>query len=192
MLYRVLLIAIYFISTTPIMAQEIGQPVQVLKNGSDLETISDLNKFMGTWYEIARLRFPWDSFCAHNTLSIYTKTGEKSFNVLTQCQTGKTILDVQKANGVGEVVDNTTNAKMKLNFNYFNAYRWVFSGDYWIIQLADDYSYAVITEPTQKQVMILSRTPHLPTETYEDILARLVLQLPNMNVLNMMRTIQDK
>jgi apolipoprotein D and lipocalin family protein len=33
--------------------------------------------------------------------------------------------------------------------------------NYWVIQLADDYRYAVIGEPSRKYLWILSRTPSL-------------------------------
>lgn len=48
---------------------------------------------------------------------------------------------------------------------------WPFEGDYWIIDLAEDYSYAVVSEPGRRFLWILSRTPTMDDATYEDILA---------------------
>jgi len=137
MYYKRLFIALFCLLISLCEAQ-----VQELKTVPSV----DFNKYMGTWYEIARLQYPWDAECGHNTIIQYTKTAEGAFDVLTQCQTGESPSDVQKSKGKGEVVDKTTNAKMKLNFNfnYFNRHPWVFNGDYWIIQLANDYSYAFV------------------------------------------------
>ncbi|MBC7222356.1 lipocalin family protein [Candidatus Bipolaricaulota bacterium] len=44
---------------------------------------------------------------------------------------------------------------------------WLFAGDYWVIDLAEDYSYAVVGHPNRNYGWILSRTPTLP----EDVLA---------------------
>src|SRR5664279_4734108 len=47
-----------------------------------------------------------------------------------------------------------------------------FYGKYWIIDLATDYSYAVVGEPTRKYLWVLSRTPQMSGETYEKITRR--------------------
>jgi apolipoprotein D and lipocalin family protein len=43
-------------------------------------------------------------------------------------------------------------------------------GDYWIINLAPDYSYAVIGEPTRKYLWVLSRTPMLDDTILQGVL----------------------
>jgi len=50
---------------------------------------------------------------------------------------------------------------------------WPFSGKYWIVDLADDYSYAVVSHPNKKSLWILSRTPKMEESVYREILARL-------------------
>ena len=45
--------------------------------------------------------------------------------------------------------------------------------NYWVIDLADDYSYAVIGEPGRKYLWILSRTPKMDDAVYEKILGRI-------------------
>ncbi|WP_068470978.1 lipocalin family protein [Candidatus Protochlamydia phocaeensis] len=165
-------------------------------SGSDtphLDTVAhvDLHRYMGTWYEIARLRDPWKWACAHNTLSIYTLKADGSIHIVTQCQTGNSPHEVERAEGSAVVMDQASNAKLKLIFPPFQRFNWVFSGEYWIIQLADDYSYAVVSEPTQTHVVILSRTPFLSEDVYQNILDKLVLQMPNLNILNLLKTQQD-
>jgi len=48
---------------------------------------------------------------------------------------------VKRSKGTARVVDKRTNAKLKVTFF------WPFSGNYWIIDLAPDYSYAVVENP---------------------------------------------
>jgi apolipoprotein D and lipocalin family protein len=64
-------------------------------------------------------------------------------------------------------VDTTSNAKLEVSF--FGRF-W---GDYWIIDLADDSSYAVVGHPGRDSLWILSRTPTLPDDVYQGILKRL-------------------
>ena len=47
-----------------------------------------------------------------------------------------------------------------------------FYGNYWIIDLAPDYSYAVVGEPSRKYLWILSRSPQMDAETYSEITQR--------------------
>jgi apolipoprotein D and lipocalin family protein len=50
---------------------------------------------------------------------------------------------------------------------------WPFKGKYWIIDLADDYSYAVVSHPNKKYLWILSRTPQMDGQVYDQIILRL-------------------
>jgi apolipoprotein D and lipocalin family protein len=50
---------------------------------------------------------------------------------------------------------------------------WPFKGKYWIIDLAPDYSYAVVGHPNRKYLWILSRNPKMSEEVYKQILVRI-------------------
>jgi apolipoprotein D and lipocalin family protein len=45
-------------------------------------------------------------------------------------------------------------------------------GDYWVIDLAPDYSYAVVGEPKREYLWILSRSPRMSEALYSEILGR--------------------
>jgi apolipoprotein D and lipocalin family protein len=51
-----------------------------------------------------------------------------------------------------------------------------FWGDYWIIGLDKEYTYAVIGHPERKYGWILSRNPFLPDETLEKIFELLQME----------------
>jgi apolipoprotein D and lipocalin family protein len=69
--------------------------------------------------------------------------------------------------GKAFVEKNSGNAKLKVQFF------WPFKGKYWIIDLADDYSYAVVSHPNRNYLWILSRTPQMNETVYREILLRL-------------------
>jgi apolipoprotein D and lipocalin family protein len=64
------------------------------------------------------------------------------------------------------VVRGTGNAQLKAQF------LWPFKTDYWIIELAEDYSYVVVGHPQQKYLFVMGRKPHLDQELLEEIIAR--------------------
>ena len=63
-------------------------------------------------------------------------------------------------------VRGTGNATYKLQMV------WPFKIDYWVIELPEDYSYAVIGHPEHKHLTILSRKPYLPKDLLDDIISR--------------------
>jgi apolipoprotein D and lipocalin family protein len=50
---------------------------------------------------------------------------------------------------------------------------WPFTSDYWIIDLADDYNYALVSKPSKKYLWILSRKPKIDEMVYQKIISRL-------------------
>ena len=80
---------------------------------------------------------------------------------------------VERAKGVARIVDKTTNAKLEVRFAPpFLSFIPAVWGDYWIIDLADDYSYSAVGDPDRKYFWILSRAPQLDDAVYQDILRR--------------------
>lgn len=64
------------------------------------------------------------------------------------------------------VVKGTNNAELKAQFV------WPLKVDYWIIELAEDYSYVVVGHPKHKYLFIMARKPNLPKELIEEIIER--------------------
>jgi len=64
-------------------------------------------------------------------------------------------------------VRNSRNTKLKVQFF------WPFRGDYWIVDLAPDYSWAVVSGPRRKYFWILSRSKTMEHSLYEEILSRM-------------------
>jgi apolipoprotein D and lipocalin family protein len=123
----------------------------------------DLSRYIGRWYEIAS--FPqWFQKGCTDSRAEYRIRPDGDVEVMNSClRDGK----VDTAKGKAWVVDNATNAK--LNVSFF----WPFRGDYWIIDLGKDYEYAVVSAPSMKYLWILSRTPKMEEQRYQEIVGRL-------------------
>jgi apolipoprotein D and lipocalin family protein len=133
-----------------------------------LEVVSfvDLDRYLGKWYEIARLPAFFQRKCAAST-AIYTKRDDGLIGVLNECREKSSNGKVQRIEGKAWVEDTNTNAKLRVRFF------WPFSGDYWIIELDRNYQYVVVSEPNRKYLWILSRTPQMDPILIKEILVRL-------------------
>jgi apolipoprotein D and lipocalin family protein len=126
----------------------------------------DLDRYQGTWYEIARYPNSFERGCTGVTAQ-YAPLPDGRIRVVNKCRKSSLNGPVDRQIGVARVVDRTTNAKLKVQFF------WPFEGDYYIIDLDPDYQYAVVGEPSRKFFWILSRTPSMDAATFDAILARM-------------------
>lgn len=126
----------------------------------------ELDRYTGLWYEIARYPNNFQEDCVGVTAE-YTLREDGRIDVVNRCHTDRLDGPIRDISGVARVADEETNAKLKVTFF------WPFEGDYWIIDLGEDYEWAVVGEPSRKYLWVLSRQPTLEQEIYEGILARL-------------------
>jgi apolipoprotein D and lipocalin family protein len=148
-----------------------------------LETVAhvELSRYLGTWYEIANFPQSFQRGCTATTAT-YTLLDDGNIEVLNRCRKGSLDGEEKSALGRARVVDRATNAKLEVSF--FRPF-W---GDYWIIDLADDYSYAVVGHPSRDYLWILARNPTMDEATYESIVAR--LQARGYETSRLVRTLQ--
>lgn len=134
----------------------------------ELQTVPsvDLKKYAGKWYEIASFPQRFQKGC-NCTTAEYTPTEEGYIIVENRCNKGSVNGKESYIKGKAFVEKNSGNAKLKVQFF------WPFKGKYWIIDLADDYSYAVVGHPNRKYLWILSRTPKMGDVIYRQITSRL-------------------
>ena len=79
----------------------------------------------------------------------YSLRDDGEISVLNRCR--KPDGSLKDAKGRAKVVDNATNAKLKVSF--FGP----FYGDYWVIDHADDYSWSIVGEPSGRYLWLLAR-----------------------------------
>jgi len=130
-----------------------------------LATVSrvDLSRYVGKWYEIARYPNWFEKDGDANVTAEYTPRPDGKITVVNSCRRADA---TKTSKGEAKIEDKATNAKLKVAF--FKP----FYGNYWIIDLAPDYSFAVVGEPSRKYLWILSRSPQMGEETYKEITRR--------------------
>lgn len=126
----------------------------------------DLERYLGRWYEIARLPNEFEVDCVGVTAT-YSLNTDGTVKVVNRCRKGKLDGPEDVAEGTAAVVDTATNAKLSVTFF------WPFAGDYWVIDLADDYSWALVGEPSGRYLWILARTPTIPDDTRRQLVEKL-------------------
>ncbi|WP_428407853.1 lipocalin family protein [Hyphococcus sp.] len=150
-----------------------------------LETVDyvDLDRYLGRWYEIARFPNSFEEGCEGVTAD-YARRDDGLIAVTNTCHKGAPDGEVDVAKGRARIVDEDTNAKLEVSF--FGPF-W---GDYWVIGLAEDYSLALVGEPSGRYLWILSRTPTISDEVRDAAVSDLKAMGYNTDVLHW--TVQAK
>ena len=159
------------------------------KNPPQLVTVKqvDLKKYIGLWYEIAKIPNSFQDQCVYGTTAEYKINNNEDIIVTNSCYDEDGKLDV--AEGLAKVVDKKTNTKLEVSFFSILGIR-PFWGDYWIIGLDENYKWAVVGTPNRKYGWILSRTPSLPDSTMVNIFK--LLKSQNYNPDDFELSIQNK
>jgi apolipoprotein D and lipocalin family protein len=157
---------IVFLTSIGVSAQE--------KTSESLTVVPsvDLSRYAGTWYEIARLPNSFQKRCAGNVTATYSILDNGDIKVVNRCQ-GENDEIVEAEGCARRASDDEPNSKLKVRFApaYLSFLPFVW-GDYWIIDLASDYSYAVIGEPERKYLWILARSKEIDEALLSEILTR--------------------
>lgn len=128
----------------------------------------DLMRYMGVWYEIARIDHSFQKGCIKSSAT-YTLLPDGEVEVINRCVNEKDGR-LREAKGRAWSVDPKSNARLKVTFF------WPFRGDYWIIDLGKEYEYAVVGAPNRQYLWILARQPVLGDAIYKGILEKLTTQ----------------
>jgi apolipoprotein D and lipocalin family protein len=135
------------------------------QNALPVVSTVDLNRYAGTWYEIARLPNSFEKKLKCITAT-YTLRDDGKITVLNK---GNYITEPMKsssAKGVAWIPDKNVPAKLKVQFF------WPFSGDYWIMDLDKDYKYVLVGDPSMKYLWILCREKLMDESTYRMLLQK--------------------
>ncbi len=126
----------------------------------------DVTRYVGLWYEIARYPNFFERDCEGVTAE-YAVRADGRIDVVNTCRKGAPDGPVESAEGVARIVDPQTNAKLKVRFG------GPFEGDYWVLDRAEDYTWALVGEPRGRFLWILAREPTIDDALRADLLARL-------------------
>ncbi len=127
----------------------------------------DVLRYCGTWYEIAAIPGKQQRGCA-NTKAEYTFDATKGrVMVRNSCRRNGRESSIR---ATAVPVAGSGNAKLIVTF-----FR-VIKADYWVIGLAEDYSWALVSNPDGSRCWILSRTPYMDEAIYRQLLDQLRLK----------------
>ena len=132
----------------------------------------DVSRYMGTWYEIAKLPNWFQRKCVQGTQARYKVLGPTQIEVNNKCTTasGEEIqaIGLARPNGSGRP------AQLEVRFApEWTAWLPMVWGAYWVLDLDADYQLAAVGDPSKSYLWILSRTPQVSADRYDALLQRL-------------------
>jgi len=166
---------------------------QIDENSSPapLNTITALEvpRYLGTWYEIAKFPTWFQKKCVANANANYRLNPDGNLEVVNRCElkNGETSVAIGQAKQIG--LANSPKLKVRFAPAWLSFIPAVW-GDYWVIDLDDNYQLAVVSEPKRDYLWILSRTKTVEPKLYAELLARLSQKGFDLNKLEL--TKQDK
>ena len=122
----------------------------------------DIDKYMGTWYEVVRKggdAFQGKCVCSQAVYTFLKDKGKVQVDNSCIDKDGKT----EEAIGFA-YSENKQNTQLEV---YFNP---KFGGNYWMLALDESYSHVLVGEPCAKMLWVLSRTKTLPKATIDSLL----------------------
>lgn len=136
----------------------------------------DLHRYLGQWYEIARLPTRFEKRCASNVMTTYGQIGRRGrISVLNQCQSenGRRL----SVRGVARMIEGYGNARLQVSFAplLLRWLPWVWR-DYWVLRVDGDYRHALVGTPDREKLWLLSRTPHMADFDLEQLIASAIAQ----------------
>ena len=113
----------------------------------------DLNKYMGTWYEVARLPNKTEKKCVRDVKVLYALGDKKgTFQMGTSCDLKDGTPD--DYDGTGKI-DKQGDGRLKLSRLV------IFSTPYWVLATGPNDEWALVGSPKHKTLWILSRSSTL-------------------------------
>jgi apolipoprotein D and lipocalin family protein len=147
----------------------------------------DVASYMGTWYQVLWFPNRFQKQCVADTSATYRKLADETIEVRNRCRTAEGELD--SVVGVARPPDSVSRVEAgrllpaRLEVSFLPAWlRWtgVGWGAYWVIDLAPDGRYAIVSEEKREYLWVLSRKPALTPE--DDKLIRVKLQTLGFDV----------
>jgi len=126
----------------------------------------DIEKYLGTWYEIARYPHSFEKDLVGVTAS-YSWREDGKIKVENKGFEKTLDGDLSIAIGKAKIPDKNDPSKLKVSFF------WIFYGDYYVLELDDNYQWAVIGTGSPKYLWILSRTPIMDEGIYQILLEKI-------------------
>jgi apolipoprotein D and lipocalin family protein len=139
----------------------------------------ELARYQGVWHQVALYPNRFQKMCASNTRATYALEQGGTVSVTNQCRSpeGKEVQAVGQARPAAAAqITNGLITPPQLQVRFAPAWlSWLpfVWGNYWVIQLAPDYRYAVVGEPSREFLWVLARETQLSATDWSSIESRL-------------------
>ncbi|MDR6713757.1 apolipoprotein D and lipocalin family protein [Pseudomonas hunanensis] len=131
----------------------------------------DLQRYQGTWYELARLPMFFQRNCVESEAR-YSLREDGRIDVANSCREKNG--DVNQAQGIAEAQQPGKTDKLWVRFdNWFSRLApEMTKGEYWVLYHDQDYKVALVGHPNREYLWLLSRTPNVSAQTREQLLSK--------------------
>ncbi|GAB3732252.1 lipocalin family protein [Luteimonas pelagia] len=146
-------------SPAPATAAPVNRPVEQL----------DLQRYLGTWHEIAHLPQFFQRKCASDITAEYSRNADGSLKVVNACRTKEGVLDA--ASGQARTTGGPQGAlEVRFAPAWLSWLPFVWA-DYWVLDVDPEYRWAVVGGPGRDALWILSREPRMSRALFERLKA---------------------
>ncbi|MFM9879840.1 MAG: lipocalin family protein [Burkholderiaceae bacterium] len=123
----------------------------------------NLTRYAGTWYQVALYPNSFQKQCLSDTSATYRPLPAAGrIEVRNRCRVAGGAFDEALGEAKPAQDASPLNGQLKVRFapQWLAWLPWVW-GDYWVVHLAADYRYAIVSEPQREYLWVLSRTTRL-------------------------------
>lgn len=159
------------------LAAIIAVGVSTLVQAADVKPVEkfELDRYLGTWVEIASIPQFFQRKCVRDTRATYSVAEPPLIrveNVCTRDDGGR-----ERAEGRARRIDTESPAKLEVTFlDLFGEYRFWISGGYWVIALDANYQWAVVGHPSRRFGWVLARERRLTPVALAEVIGRIKSQ----------------
>jgi apolipoprotein D and lipocalin family protein len=113
----------------------------------------DIDRYVGRYYELARYENVFQRGCEAVSAD-YSRMAGGLIRIVNTCRDKTPDGPVRSVDGRAKLVEGSRNAKFKVSF-----FGPLFLGDYWVLDRAEDYSWAIVSDHSGKFLWLLHRDP---------------------------------
>jgi lipocalin len=126
----------------------------------------ELERYLGTWYEIARFQHSFEKDLVGVTAK-YSLRDDGNIRVVNSGYKGSFSGKYKSISGKARIPDPSKPAHLQVSFFLF------FYSDYYVLEIDSiHYGYALVGSSSENYLWILGRTPSLPDEVYNLLLSK--------------------
>lgn len=127
----------------------------------------DLDRYLGKWYEIARFDHSFERGLVGATAN-YSLREDGKIKVLNTGYKDSFEGKFNEAEAKAYIPDENYPGALKVSFFLF------FYSDYWVLDLDENYTFALVGSKSSKYLWILSRTPEMAPADLQRVLNKAV------------------